>query len=118
MKYMGKNIGVIIIALLMIGSCSENINNKQEANISSVLPDLFLRNDCATCHKINEVFVGPSYLQVAERYPATAETTDTLTKSIINGSTGKWGTSPMMAHPALSQQDAKAMADFIMSMKK
>ncbi len=74
-------------------------------------------SDCATCHKPDVMLTGPSFIQIADKYAADTTSISTLAKTIIKGSTGKWGTSVMTAHPAISEADAAAMVKYIFYFK-
>jgi cytochrome c len=43
---------------------------------------------------------------------------DSIVKQIINGGKGKWGETPMTAHPNIPKEDAEFMAHYIMNVKK
>jgi cytochrome c len=79
--------------------------------------DLVNNNDCKTCHKIDERLIGPAFRDIANKYPNTAATLDTLAHKIINGGQGNWGSIPMAAHPNLSVEDAAAMAKYVLLLK-
>jgi cytochrome c len=55
---------------------------------------------------------------VAAKYPKNDAVIDSLSDKIIKGGSGNWGTIPMIAHPALSKDDAKAMVNYVLSLKK
>jgi cytochrome c len=77
------------------------------------------KNGCLTCHRVDEPLTGPPYRDVANRYADSPKTIiDTLTKKIISGGTGNWGQIPMISHPALSADDARAMVKYILLLKK
>lgn len=77
------------------------------------------KSDCLTCHKVDEAINGPSYRQVAEKYADQApEIIPQLAEKIIKGGSGVWGSVPMLAHPAVSQEDAEAMVKYILLLKK
>jgi cytochrome c len=80
--------------------------------------NLVAKSDCFTCHKLREKLIGPSYGDVANKYPNTPETIDTLSKRIILGSQGIWGTVPMAAHPAITKADAEKMVKYILLLKE
>ena len=80
--------------------------------------DLVSKSDCFTCHKIDDVSVGPAYRKVAEKYPNTAENVTMLAGKVIKGGSGTWGTVPMTAHPAISPEDAAAMVKYVLMLKK
>ncbi|REG97942.1 c-type cytochrome [Flavobacterium aquicola] len=74
--------------------------------------------DCATCHKIDKKVIGPSYLDIAKKYPANDKNINYLSDKIIKGGSGVWGAIPMAAHTALKKDDAKKIAKYILSLNK
>ncbi|MFL5739536.1 MAG: c-type cytochrome [Flavisolibacter sp.] len=79
---------------------------------------LVAKSDCFTCHKVDQPSTGPAYTAVAARYAGKEGIADTLAHKIIKGGSGNWGAVPMIPHPAISQDDAKAMAQYVLSLKK
>ncbi|MDB5009983.1 MAG: Crp/Fnr family transcriptional regulator, partial [Mucilaginibacter sp.] len=77
---------------------------------------LMMSLDCKGCHKVEEKSVGPSFVEVAKRYPKTAANEDKLAKKIMAGGTGVWGDVVMPAHPALKPAQAKQIVDWIFSL--
>ena len=77
--------------------------------------ELIGSNDCTTCHAIKEKKIGPAYIDVSKKY--TEADTDSLVSKVIHGGQGVWGSIPMTAHPNLSQDDAKQMVQYILSLK-
>lgn len=79
---------------------------------------LINKSDCIGCHhKINKL-IGPSYTDIAKKYPNTDKNQTLLAGKIIKGGSGVWGKIPMTPHPKISQSDAKLMAKYILSLKK
>ena len=74
------------------------------------------KSDCLACHKEDTKLVGPAYKEVAAKYPATEANYDMLTKKIIAGGSGNWGTVPMSPHPQLAAADVKKMVQYILSL--
>jgi len=74
-------------------------------------------SDCLTCHKVDAKIVGPSYIDVANKYEATDANIEMLAGKIINGGSGSWGEIPMAPHASLSTDDAKEMVKYILSLK-
>jgi cytochrome c len=79
--------------------------------------ELIAKSDCLTCHKVVEASVGPAYEAVAAKYPDNDAVVDSLAQKIIKGGAGNWGTVPMTPHPDMSQEDAKAMVKYVLSLK-
>ncbi|TSD67267.1 PKD domain-containing protein [Inquilinus sp. KBS0705] len=78
---------------------------------------LVMSMDCKACHKVNEKSVGPSFTDVAKKYPANAASTAHLSKKIVTGGHGVWGDVDMPAHPSLKAADTKAIINWIYSLK-
>jgi cytochrome c len=119
-----------MFALALLASCGggESNDGKPAAAATAEKPkdpayqiglELVGKNDCLTCHKINEAFTGPSYSQVAEKYAgADAAKITEIAEKVIKGGTGVWGSAIMTPHASLSQEDAEAMVKYILLLKK
>ncbi|WP_353571158.1 c-type cytochrome [Candidatus Albibeggiatoa sp. nov. BB20] len=70
---------------------------------------------CMTCHQIEMKVVGPSYKDVAAKYTGTAEAT-ILVERILKGGVGIWGQIPMPPNPTVTDDDAKALTAWILSL--
>ncbi len=79
---------------------------------------LIQKNDCLTCHKLDQKIIGPAYVDVANKYTASPAVIDTLANKIIKGGSGNWGNIAMSPHPNLSMTDAQDMVKYILSLKK
>lgn len=75
-------------------------------------------SDCYQCHKEESKAKGPSFTDIARRYPMQQAFIDLLARKIISGGSGTWGYPVMSAHPELSEEDAKMMVAYILSMEK
>ena len=79
---------------------------------------LIAGSDCRTCHKDDQKLIGPAYQDVAKKYENNAKNVKMLAEKILQGGQGNWGEIPMAGHPNLSVDDASAMVEYILSMKK
>lgn len=131
-----KKIITILSSAAFLISCGSGSDNKETTDKDSVSTtaveapkedsatkrglDLIAQSDCFTCHKLNEAAIGPAYAAVAEKYHSMDKqaATDSIVHQIINGGVGKWGTTPMTAHPSISNEEASDMAAYILSIKK
>ena len=77
---------------------------------------LISKSDCLACHKPDEKLVGPPYSAVAGKYPQNQNSVNELSKKIISGGSGVWGSVPMAPHPAITQTDAEKMIKYILSL--
>ncbi len=73
-------------------------------------------SDCLSCHRVDVASIGPSYIEVADKYDADMKAQDSIASRIINGSVGVWGEHAMSAHPDISLDQAKLIVDYIMSL--
>lgn len=130
-----KKYFVAIAALVFIGACSSNSSDKKTdaaattataapANDLSANPDyqkgieLIAKSDCLTCHKTDTKNIGPAYKDVAAKYENTEANVTMLANKIIKGGTGVWGQIPMTPHAAMSEADAKALAKYVLLLRK
>jgi cytochrome c len=79
--------------------------------------DLAKAQGCFSCHALGEKVVGPAFSAVAAKYQGEAGMAAVLAQSIQNGSKGKWGRIPMPANSSVSAQDAKTLANWILTVK-
>lgn len=80
---------------------------------------LINNSDCKTCHTRDVKTVGPAFRQIAEKYTPSPSMLDTLANRIIRGSHGIWGTdNNMPAHPSISRNDARTIANYILSVNE
>lgn len=79
---------------------------------------LIVKSDCVGCHHTENKLIGPSYKDIAAKYPATKENISLLAGKIIKGGKGVWGPVPMTPHSKITEDDAKLMTKYILSLKK
>ena len=79
--------------------------------------DLAKRSACLACHQVDSKRVGPSFRQIAARYADSSDAIDHLVDSIHNGGRGKWGAVPMPAQRQVNEENTKALAQWILSLK-
>lgn len=118
----------LLIACNSGGSKEEKQTDKKESSTEiadiSANPDyqkglgIIAKNDCLTCHKVDEMLTGPAYRDVANKYAGMDTAVSYLAKKIISGGSGVWGSVMMTPHPGVSQDDAEAMAKYILLLKK
>ncbi|MBL7850886.1 MAG: cytochrome c class I [Cyclobacteriaceae bacterium] len=77
---------------------------------------LVKQNDCNTCHHKTNTLIGPAHTAVAQKYEFTEANVKLLAEKITKGGSGVWGQIPMAAHLGLSQDDAEAMARYVLSL--
>ncbi len=80
--------------------------------------NLIATSDCLSCHQVDKKLVGPGYEEVAAKYEFNDKNVEYLADKIIKGGTGVWGQIPMTPHPDITQENAKEMAKYVLSLKK
>lgn len=88
----------------------------QQGEVNIIGKGLVMSLDCKSCHKETEKSIGPSYLQIAQKYGKDAEAVNYLTGKILKGSQGVWGETQMPAHPTLPESDAHQIVSWILSL--
>ena len=131
-----KKTFIILGLALVVAACNSN-SNKSASDSTTTTPAatstpatgasasadtaglaLIKKNDCLTCHKVDQKVVGPAYQDVANKYTSSPAVIDTLANKVIKGGSGNWGTIAMSPHPSLSEADAQEMIKYILSLKK
>lgn len=77
------------------------------------------RKACMACHQIDSKRVGPPLRSVAERYAAADQggaTVQYLADKIRGGGRGAWGAVPMPAQSQVSEDDARLLALWVLSL--
>jgi len=96
------------------------MGHKALSEVNSGHPGLALINesDCLSCHKEYDKSIGPSYEDIAKKYSGDNTAVNYLADKIVNGGGGVWGENVMAAHPDLTEQNARLMSRYIMSIKE
>ncbi len=79
---------------------------------------LIAYSDCYICHKEDVKSVGPAFKDIAKRYPVQDRFINMLAYKVISGGYGAWGNAAMSDHSMLSQEDARLMVSYILSLKE
>lgn len=73
------------------------------------------KSDCMVCHKENEKFLGPSFVEIAQKYAGDKEAPKNLILKVKNGGQGVWGQTPMLPHPNLTEEETSNLISAILS---
>jgi len=72
---------------------------------------------CMACHQVDSKRVGPPLRSVAERYAGQGEPmVQYLAGKIRGGGRGAWGAVPMPAQSQVSEDEARQLAQWILSL--
>lgn len=72
---------------------------------------------CLGCHAIDHKVLGPAYKDVAARYRNDPGAPARLTRKVMAGGGGVWGTAKMPSNPQLSQEQASKLVAWVLSQK-
>ncbi|MBK9116952.1 MAG: c-type cytochrome [Betaproteobacteria bacterium] len=98
-------------ALLASGAAHAALDNaKAEA--------MMKKDGCAACHAVDKKLVGPSYVDVANKYRNDKGAAANLAKKVKAGGSGVWGQIPMPPNAAVSDADIKDLVEWILTLKK
>lgn len=72
---------------------------------------------CYACHSLSETSLGPPYIAIAARHASRrAIMVDVLARKIVHGGGGNWGLVPMVPNQWVTIDEARQMADWILSL--
>jgi cytochrome c len=77
--------------------------------------ELAKEKKCTKCHSVDRTKVGASYKDLAKKYAGQADAPAKLAANIIKGVKGSGEEMP--PNPQVSEADAKALANWILSLK-
>jgi cytochrome c len=121
----------VFIMLFVLSACGSSENHKalkKSTNDSSNMlfsnpvyikgVEIVGKNNCLTCHRINEKLIGPSYKEIAQKYAdKNSYFADSLATKIMAGSVGVWGNIAMPPNTSISKDDASTLASYILLLK-
>ncbi|WP_297325236.1 c-type cytochrome [Nitrosomonas sp.] len=87
------------------------------AGVAQANADLAKNSGCLNCHAVETKLVGPALKEIAAKYAGQADASAYLADKILKGSNGVWGPIPMPPNAAVSPENAKVLADFILTLK-
>ena len=71
-------------------------------------------SDCLNCHTFDARSIGPSFADIRKRYPYRQANVDGLSRHILQGTSGAWGSIKMPSHPDLTADQAAACVTWIL----
>jgi cytochrome c len=75
------------------------------------------KSDCLTCHEPDRQTVGPSFMQIAQKYPKEKSAVQHLIRKVKEGGSGVWGATSMTPHPSLKDSEINEMLNYIFTLK-
>jgi len=118
----------VLLGLSILGLSSFTKDNLEEkysntthkiafVDQTSEAEKLMAKSDCMVCHNKDKKIIGPSFVEIAKKYPANEKNVKYLVEKIIKGGSGVWGPIPMAAHVDYKKEDAKIIVKYILALK-
>jgi len=98
----------ILLAAIAAVTANTNANAADGRSIA-------IDNGCMACHSSGEPMIGPSFEKIAARYKGRADAPAMLLQSIKGGSRAKWGVMVMKPDTKLSDEEARAVVDWLLA---
>lgn len=76
--------------------------------------EMMKTSDCFNCHAVKTRMAGPSFSEVTQRYPHNPASVERLTKHVLEGSAGIWGSTPMPPHPNFTEEEVRQIIQWIL----
>ncbi len=90
------------------------LSSDKDADLQHPGLSLIKTSGCFNCHSAKSKLIGPSFEQIAKRYPYNPSSIATLTQKVMDGSLGVWGDTPMPPHPDLTAEQAKQIIQWVL----
>jgi cytochrome c len=71
-------------------------------------------SDCLNCHAFDARSIGPSFADIRKRHPYSPVSVDSMSRHILQGASGAWGSIKMPSHPQLTVEQAAACVTWIL----
>jgi cytochrome c len=106
-KIMIRTAVLIALASVSIAATAAETNGEK----------LFEEKRCYICHEANKMSLGPPLAAIAARHAPRKEImNEVLAQKIVNGGGGNWGVVPMVPNQWVSIEEARVLADWILSL--
>lgn len=121
-----KKIYVVLVALFALAACDKAEETQKvvpkapRVSESDSMPLIARENNCTACHAIDKKVVGPSWLDIANKYKGDAGAEARLITKVSKGGAGVWGSMPMPANDASGKkpEQMKELVRFILALAK
>lgn len=76
---------------------------------------LIRKSDCLNCHATNRRLVGPSFVEIADKYRDQPHQLEKSAQRVRDGSTGVWGKIGMLPHQQHTESEVMQMVEYVFS---
>jgi len=108
----------LAIAMIFLAACQEKREDRKRSrpNKTREAFSIMRNDDCFTCHGIEDDGAGPSYRRIAERYESDNTTIQRLSKKVLEGGGGVWGSGQMIRHDFIKPFEAEKVVRWVLSL--
>jgi cytochrome c len=112
----------VLFAFVLVVSFAPPVVASDSSKAMSAGPDMVETFKCIACHRVDDSQgrkrLGPDFNVIAQRYAGDGGDTvvDYLAARIRNGGRGSWGAVPMPAQSHVNENEAQALAQWILSL--
>lgn len=92
---------------------ADDVSKISKADDDNPALTAIVKSNCFNCHNFDGRLIGPSFKEIAKRYPFTFPNTGLMVKRIREGSSGVWGKVSMPSHPELTERKIQNMVQWI-----
>ncbi len=78
---------------------------------------LIRKSDCFNCHAVNRALVGPTFVDIANKYRDQPHQLDQSVARVLQGSTGVWGKVAMLPHSQHTREQVLQMVEYVFSVR-
>ncbi len=110
-----NNVKVTLKYIAKVAGSQTEMGHQQINENYNYGKNLVANSDCKACHQINAKSVGPSFMQVSQKYINDKNAIGYLANKIITGGGGVWGEHAMSAHPQFSKEDATEIVKYVLT---
>ncbi len=105
-------IALVFFLSALLFACEKS--KKDEAELRVNVKELVGIKGCPYCHDMKRPLLGPSFYDISRRY--SEKDIDTLVKSILEGSKGKWGDNAMPPQ-RITEEEARIIVEWILNLR-
>jgi cytochrome c len=106
----------IILKIVILLLSAVSVAGADEVISDAKATKLLAKYGCQTCHTVfTSSLPGPSYSDIAKKYASDPEAIDDLESSVLNGSSGNWGSNAMPSTD-IPNKDLQALIVWILQL--
>lgn len=102
-------------AIWAIRSYTESRPREEQSSPGNAMDALAKKSRCQSCHAIDVKGVGPAYREIAKKYAKDKKAPGKMLAKLRKGAQGAWGKMPMPPVDYVTDEDLKALIQWILA---